>query len=619
MVRRSTIFIFAMLVSGFSLYTGIFGSLTPVLQRGIHVTLIVALIFLVHPSERGGIFGRMLDLVFFVLIIASGVYLYEAYQTINQRIGYLNVWDRLFGSLYIVVLLEACRRVVGWPLTIIAALFLGYGFFGYVVPGTFGHGGYSLDRITTTMYLTTEGIFGPAAAAAATFVAIFIIFGTFLEKTGGSQIFIDLATAIGGRRRGGPAKVAVFASALTGSINGSPVANVTTTGIFTIPLMKRVGYKPHVSGAIESVASCGGSVLPPVMGVGAFVMSEMAGIPYSEIVIAAVLPAILYFLSIFFVVDFEAAKRNLRGMSRDELPDLKQTLKRSLVLLIPLAVLVYFLVFAKVSVTRAALYAIVASIVVGMLSPGQRLTWRGIVDILEVSAKRMLLVSVACAAAGLVVGIITLTGIGLKLSGVLLSLGENSLFLSLSLVMLGTLVIGMGLPPTPAYIVFSVLSVPALLELGVGTLAAHLFVFYFASFAPITPPVSLAAYTAAGISGSKPMKTGLTAFLFSLPAFIIPFLFIYGPGLLLEGEAVSIILTFLTSALGIVAFATVTVGWFLSELKFWQRCLIAVGALTLIVPGAHSDAIGLGILGVALFQVVIARRRNAASSVRSCV
>lgn len=411
----------------------------------------------------------------------------------------------------------------------------------------------------------------------------------------------------------------MFASALTGSINGSPVANVTTTGIFTIPLMKRVGYQPHVSGAIESVASCGGSVLPPVMGVGAFVMSEMAGIAYSDIVIAAILPALLYFLSIFFVVDFEAAKRRLRGMSKDELPDIRATLKRSLILLIPLAVLVYFLVFAKVSVTRAALYSIAASIVVGLLNPAQRLGWRDIIEILEVSAKRMLLVSVACAAAGLVVGIITLTGVGLKLSGVLLSLGENSLLVSLGLVMLGTLVIGMGLPPTPAYIVFSVLSVPALLELGVSALAAHLFVFYFASFAPITPPVSLAAYTAAGISGSKPMKTGMTAFLYSMPAFLIPFLFVYGPGLLLEGDLTSILHTFATSALGIVAFATVTVGWFLADLNPWQRGLIAIGALTLVIPGVLTDVIGMAIIGLVLVQVIVTtRRRKLTRSMQEC-
>src|SRR5690554_188774 len=618
MVRRYTIFLFAMLLSGFSLYTGIFGSLTPVLQRGFHVTLVVALIFLIHPMKKGGIAGHILDILFFVVIIASGFYLYEAYQTIDQRIGYLTIWDRLFGTAFIIILLEACRRVVGWPLTIIAVIFLAYSFFGYVVPGSFGHGGYSLDRVVTTMFLTTEGIFGPAAAAAATFVAIFIIFGTFLEKTGGSQIFIDLATIIGGRRRGGPAKVAVFASALTGSINGSPVANVTTTGIFTIPLMKRVGYKSHVSGAIESVASCGGSVLPPVMGVGAFVMSEMAGIAYADIVIAAILPAALYFLSIFFVVDFEAAKRQLKGLSKEDLPDLKQTLKASLLLLIPLVVLVYFLVFAKVSVTRAALFAIAATVVVGFLNPVERLTFKGIVEILEVSAKRMLLVSVACAAAGLVVGVITLSGVGLKLSGVLLSLGENSLLLSLGLVMLGTLVIGMGLPPTPAYIVFSVLSVPALLELGVGMLAAHLFVFYFASFAPITPPVSLAAYTAAGIAGSKPMKTGMAAFLFSLPAFMIPFLFIYGPGLLLEGDLTSIVITFVTSALGIVAFAAVTVGWFIRNLNFWQRGLIAIGAFTLVIPDGTTDMIGMAIIGAVLAQVIICRTNEVPESVNGC-
>ncbi len=618
MVRHYTIFLFAMLISGFSLYTGLFGSLTPVLQRGFHVTLIIALIFLVHPMKKGGVFGRIVDLLLFAAIIASGLYLYEAYQTINQRIGYLTIWDRLFGSAFILILLEACRRVVGWPLTIIAVVFLGYGFFGYVVPGSFGHGGYSLDRIVTTMFLTTEGIFGPAAAAAATFVAIFIIFGTFLEKTGGSQIFIDLATAIGGRRRGGPAKVAVFASALTGSINGSPVANVTTTGIFTIPLMKRIGYKPHVAGAIESVASCGGSVLPPVMGVGAFVMSEMAGIPYADIVVAAILPAVLYFMSIFFVVDFEAAKRQLRGLNKEDLPDIKKTLKASLLLLIPLVVLVYFLVFAKVSVTRSALFAIGATIVVGYLNPIERLTFRKIIEILEVSAKRMLLVSVACAAAGLVVGIITLSGVGLKLSGALMALGESSLLLSLGLVMLGTLVVGMGLPPTPAYIVFSVLSVPALLELGVSALAAHLFVFYFASFAPITPPVSLAAYTAAGIAGSKPMRTGMVAFLFSLPAFMIPFLFIYGPGLLLEGDLQSIATTFITSALGIVAFATVTVGWFISSLNLWQRGVIAIGAFTLIVPGGMTDLIGMAIIGTVLIQILVFRSKVSSESVNGC-
>ncbi|WP_313025856.1 TRAP transporter permease [Pseudomonas lopnurensis] len=617
-MTRGLVFVFCIALSLFTLVTSSFGAMTPVLQRGIHITLVLVLVLLLHPTRKNNGALRAADYLMIGLIIASGIYLYDAYQSINERIGYVTLWDKVFGSIFILVLLEACRRVVGWALTIIAAVFLAYGVFGYLVPGIFGHRGYSLERIITTMYFTTEGIFGAAAAAAATFVAIFIIFGTFLEKTGGSQVFIDLATALGGRKRGGPAKVAVFASALTGSINGSPVANVTTTGVFTIPLMKRVGYKPHVAGAVEAIASCGGSVLPPVMGVGAFVMSEMAGIPYSEIVVAAIIPALLYFLSIFFVVDFEAAKNNLRGLAKNELPELRATLKKSFVLLIPLAVLIYFMVFAKVSVTRSALYAMLAIVVIGIFNPAGRISFKGLIEILEVSAKRMLLVSVACATAGLVVGIITLSGMGLKLSGILLSLGESSLLLSLLLVMFGTIVVGMGLPPTPAYIVFSVLSVPALLELGVGLLPAHLFVFYFSCFAPITPPVSLAAYTAAGISGSAPMKTGMTAFLFSLPAFAIPFMFIYGPGLLMAGELQEILLHSLTAALGIVAFASVTVGWFLMNLNLVQRMIIAVGAATLIVPGVYSDAIGIAILLLMLVQIQFSRKRNALKAQDAC-
>jgi TRAP transporter 4TM/12TM fusion protein len=489
-------------------------------------------------------------------------------------------------------------------------IFLAYGFFGFFVPGYFGHEGYSLGRIVTMMYLTTEGLFGSAASAAATFVAMFIIFGTFLEKSGGSQVFIDFATAIGGRMRGGPAKVAVISSALTGSINGSPVANVTTTGTFTIPLMKKVGYKPHVAGAVEAVASSGGSILPPVMGAGAFVMAEMAGLQYSQIIIAAAIPAILYYLSIFFVVDFEAAKNNLKGLAKDEIPDIKETMKKGLLLLIPLAVLIYFLAIAKVSVSRSALYAILSILILSVFNPGGRIGFKTLIEILETSAKRMILVSVACAAAGLVVGIITLTGIGLKLSGVLLLVGQNSLFLSLLLVMAGTIVIGMGLPPTPAYIVFSVLAVPALMKLGVPLLAAHMFVFFFSCFAPITPPVSLASYTAAGIADAHPMKTGWTAFAFALPAFIIPFMFIYGPQLMAQGTPLEVFYSFITASIGVIAFASATVGWFIRDLQAYQRLMLLVGAFTLVVPGVITDLIGAALLIVVLLIILAGSRQN---------
>lgn len=604
-------------LSLFTLYTALFGSMTPVLQRGIHLVIVGALIYLLYPSKSLGKISRFTDVVLSCSMIGAGAYLYYAYQTINERIGFLDQWDLLFGSAFVLLLMEGCRRVVGWALTLIAGAFLLYAFFGSVVPGFFGHGGYSIERMVTTMYLTTEGVFGPAAAAAATFVAVFIMFGTFLEKTGASQVFVDLATAIGGKRRGGPAKVAVFASALTGSINGSPVANVTTTGIFTIPLMKKVGYKPHVSGAVEAVASSGGALLPPIMGVGAFVMSEMAGLAYADIIVAATIPAFLYFLSIFCVVDFEAAKNRLEGLPADHLPNLRETLKKGVILLIPLFVLVYCMVFVKVSVTRSALIAMLSIFLIGLVYPAARLGFKQLFEILEMSAKRMLLVSAACGVAGIVVGVITLSGLGLKLSGVLMDLGESSMFLSLLLVMLGTIVIGMGLPPTPAYIVFSVLSVPALLKLDVSLLAAHLFVFYYACFAPITPPVSLAAYTASAISDSKPLQTALTAFRFALPAFMIPFMFVYGPELLLEGPLVEILSSALTASIGVVFFAAVTVGWLGVSLRIHERMLAACGSVTLIIPGLMSDAIGIIILALTSLMMFVRCRKNGAVSLNS--
>lgn len=591
-------------VSLFTLYTATFGLLTPVLQRSVHIGLIMVLAFLLFPLKKDAKTLRLFDYLAAITIVVSTVYLYRSYATIMERIGYENTWDTIFGVIFVLLLLESCRRVVGWPLTIIALIFLGYGLWGNVVPGFFGHEGYPLSRLVTTMYLTTEGIFGVALGAAATFVAMFIIFGTFLEKSGASQVFIDLATAIAGKRRGGPAKVAVFASALTGSINGSPVANVTTTGTFTIPLMKKVGYSSKVAGAVEAVASTGGFVLPPIMGAGAFVMAEMTGIRYSAIALAAIIPALLYYASIYFVVDFEAAKKNLHGLK--DIPGLKETLRTGGLLLIPLVVLILFIAVFKLSVTRSALYSIVSVILVSFFIPGRRLTFRMLIDILETSAKRMILVSVACASAGLVVGIITLSGLGLKLAGVLLAVGENSLFLTLLLTMVGAIIVGMGLPPTAAYIVFSVLTTPALVELGVPLLAAHLFVFYYASFAPITPPVALAAYTASGISGSRPLETSVQSFLFGLPAFVIPFMFIYGPELMAEGDALNIIVSTITAAIGVVGFAAFSVGWFLKKLTWYQRLIFLIAGLVLVIPGFTTDIIGvlLLIMNVAIIKWV---------------
>lgn len=614
---KKLIFVIALAVSIFTIYTATFGQFTPVLQRGLFISMILLLVYLIYPTSKTKKWMRIFDVIALLGIISSTVYLYLYYPTIESRIGYVNHADTIFGLIFVIILLEACRRVTGWALTIIAGIFLAYGFFGYLVPGYFGHEGYDLSRLMTTMFMTTEGIFGSALAAAATFVAMFIIFGTFLEKGGAGQVFIDLAMAIGGRRRGGPAKVAIFASALMGSVNGSPVANVTTTGVFTIPLMKKVGYKKDVAGAVEAVASTGGSILPPVMGAGAFIMAEMAGLPYSAIVVAAVIPALLYYLSIYFVVDFEAAKNKLEGLSKEETPDLKETLKKGFLLLLPLFILVYFLVFAKVSVTRAALYSIIAVIIVSFFTKDKKMGLKALTETLVSSARSMLVVSVACATAGIVVGIITLSGLGLKLSGVLLSVGENSLFLTLLLTMIGAIIIGMGLPPTPAYIVFSVLATPALVQLDVPLLAAHLFVFYFACFAPITPPVALAAFTAAGIADSNPFKTGWKAFSYALPAFIIPFLFIYGPELMGEGTPLQIIYSTATASIGVIAIGACTVGWFRKNLLIHERLLALAGGFTLVVPGIYSDIIGVALIAVGVVSMLI--RKPSVSNINNNV
>lgn len=594
---RGIVLAVSLAISIFTLYTAIFGLLTPVLQRSIHVGLIVVLGLLLFPMKKGSETLRILDFVCVLLIVTSTIYLQFSYATLMERIGYANIWDNIFGGVFILILLEMCRRIVGWALTSIGIIFLAYGFWGFLVPGFFGHEGYPLSRIVTTMYLTTEGIFGSAVGAAATFVAMFIIFGTFLEKCGASQVFIDLATAIGGKRRGGPAKVAVFASAMTGTVNGSPVANVTTTGIFTIPLMKKVGYNPNVAGAVEAVASTGGSILPPIMGAGAFVMAEITGISYSAIALASIIPALLYFASIYFVVDFEAAKKKLHGLKPEDIPDLKATLKQSFIVLVPLLVLVLSLAVLKVSVTRSALYAIGAVVVISILR--RQFGFKALIDILETSAKRMVLVSIACASAGFIVGIITLSGLGLKLAGLLMTVGESSLFLTLLLTAVGAIIIGMGLPPTPAYIIFSVLTAPALVELGIPLLAAHMFVFYFTCLAPVTPPVALASYTAAGISGGTPMKTSFFSGLYALPAFIVPFLFIYGPELLAQGSFGDIVIGTLTGCIGVMAFAASSVGWFVKPLAWYMRVLFLVIGFLLIVPNIYFAIVGIILLAAA--------------------
>ncbi len=608
-MQKAMIATISLAVSAFSLYTAIFGRFTAILQRGIFLGMIMVLALLMKPAkENAPKWTRVIDYIGVVATIICTIYMVNTFHSYADRIGIVNNTDTILGLAIIIILLELCRRVVGIPLTVVCLCFLGYAFYGNIVPGYFGHMGYSINRIVSMMYLTTNGIYGSAMSAAATFVAIFIVFGAFLEKTGGSKAFIDFTTAIVGNRRGGPAKVAVLASALTGTISGSAVANVTTTGTFTIPLMKKIGYRAKIAGAVEAVASSGGAILPPVMGSAAFVMSEMTGIPYSQIALASTIPAIIYYFAIYFVVDFEAAKHKIGQLGAKDIPEFKSTIKQSLMFFIPLGTLLFSLIVLKLTIIKSAMYAITSIIIASFFTEKNKITPKVAFEILVDAAKKMVLVTIACASAGIVVGVVTLTGLGLKLSGTLLLLGKSSLLLTLVICMFGAIVISMGLPATPGYIVFSVLAAPALIKLGVPALAAHLFIFYYACFAPMTPPVAISSYAAAGISGSNPIETALQAFRYVIPAFIIPYFFIYAPEIMAQGPVLSILLAALTGIIGVFAISAANVGWLIDKLKWYERTFMVLVGLMLIIPEVITDV--LGVSSLAVFILIKRYARN---------
>lgn len=591
--------VLALGISGFALYTALFGRLTAILQRGIFLGVIMALAFLVKPMKKDAPkWTRAIDCLCAIASLACTIYIVYSFESYQFRVGLVNHWDTFFGILYLLLLLELCRRTVGTPLLVVCVVALLYGFFGNLLPGFYSHSGYSANRIASTMLLSTTGIFGSAMSAASTFVAIFVLFGTFLEETGGSQAFIDFTTAIAGKYRGGPAKIAVLASALTGTISGSPVANVTTTGVFTIPLMKKVGYEPKTAGAVEAVASSGGSILPPIMGSGAFIMSEMAGIAYSAICLASVIPALIYYFAIYFVVDFTAAKNNLGRVSDEDMKTVRETLKKSLMFFVPLTVLIVSMMVLKYTIIKSAMYSIVTILISSYFTKDHRITPKVFIRMLISAAKKMILVTIACGASGIVVGIISLTGLGLKLSGTLLELGANNLLLTLMLCMLGAIIISMGLPSTPGYIVFSVLTVPALTQLGVPLLAAHLFIFYYCCMAPMTPPVAIASYAAAGISGANPMATSLQAFRFVIPAFIIPYFFIYAPAIMGNGTVLEVAQSAITGVIGVMLFSAGNVGWLVENLKWYERMFAFACGMALVIPGTLTDLIGIAGLAI---------------------
>lgn len=603
--------IIAILFSCFQLYTAMFGMLPAQLQRSAHLAFVFALVYLLYPASKKANRAKFGRLDICLAAVGAGVALYITlnFESLLSRAGDQNTTDIIIGIIAVFLVLEGARRVVGLPIAIIASVFLIYGIVGPYMPGFLNHRGYSIARIISHMYYTTEGILGIPLGVAATFIFLFILLGAFLEKTGIGAFFIDLANSVAGFAAGGPAKVAVLTSALEGTVSGSSVANTVGSGSFTIPLMKSLGYKPEFAAAVEAAASTGGQIMPPIMGAAAFLMAEFIGIPYSQIAKAAIIPALLYFTGIFISVHLEAKKLGMRGMSKDELPKLSKVMLDRGYLFIPLVGIVYFLVEGSTPV-KAALYGLGLAVATSYIRKSTRLSLKNILEALEQGAKSALGVSIACACAGIIVGTITLTGLGLKLGNGLVSLSGGNLILTLVFTMLTSLILGMGAPTTANYVITSTIAAPAIVLLGVPVLAAHMFTFYFGIIADITPPVALAAFAGSAIAKSNPLKTGIQASKLAIAAFIIPYIFVLNPAILLiDTTPLEIARIVVTSIVGMVGISTAMEAYLFTHVNKIERLFFLAGGLMLIDPGTVTDIIGLIILTLAfLYQRTRARK-----------
>ncbi|KAB7704742.1 TRAP transporter fused permease subunit [Bacillus aerolatus] len=611
---RWAIFILSVGLAGYHLYTAYFGPLDALRHRSLHTAIIAALVFILYPAfyKKKTNKVTVIDVVWMAAAIATGGYMIVDYEGIAERMSiYMpSGVDIAFGLLTIAVVIEGGRRVAGNALTILTVLFLVYAFFGQYFPNMFKHSGKDLEDIVTYMYLSTEGIYGIAISVSASYIILFILFGAFLNRSGMGQFFTDISLSLAGHTTGGPAKVAVVSSGLLGSINGSALANVVTTGAFTIPLMKRVGYKPEFAGAVEATASVGGQIIPPVMGATAFIMAETLGMPYNQIALAAILPAFLYYLGIICIVHFRAKKLGLSGMSKAELPNLWQVFKNGGHLLIPIIVLIGLLIAGRTPLF-AAFYAIVLSVVVSWFNKETRMGIKEILGAMEDGVRAALGVAMSCAMVGLIVGVSTLTGLGPKLTQSILVLGQGEMFLTLIFTMVACIIMGMGLPSIPTYIITATMAAPALLELGVAPFVTHMFVFYFGILANVTPPVALAAFAGAGIAGASPNKTGFEALRLALSGFIIPYIFVFSPVLLMQDvtSPLEVVWVTITAIIGILGLSAALERYLIADLPLPLAALCLAGSITLIIPGIWTDIIGLSVLAIVLVQQLFSRAK----------
>lgn len=603
------------------LYTAGFGTFSTLTQRGLHWTfMIVGAFLIVDRVGRNGRGPRLLDWLLAAAAASAGVYVVLTWPERLFRVGGVPTNDVIMGSIALITLLIALRRTVGWGITITAVFFLAYALWGPYFPGFFGHSGVSLRRLISFLYMTSEGIFGIALGISATYIVVFVIFGTVLNLLGGGQWFVDLSYALAGRFRGGPAKTAIVASGLMGMISGAPVANVATTGTFTIPLMKRVGYTPVAAAAIEAVASTGGMFLPPVMGAGAFIMAEYLGVPYLTVAAAAIVPAALYYLMLLLTADARAARRDLKGLPANELPSVQVAMRQGGHHAIPLLLLVGGIIVGW-SPLKAAFWSVIVAVGVAALRPGQRPTLTKLADALYLGSRQTIPIAMACAGAGIVVGVLGVTGLGTKIASGLVGLSGGEPWIALVMTMVAAIILGAGMPVTAVYIILAATLVQPLTIMGIEPIAAHFFIFMFSAVAGLTPPVAITSYTAAGIAGADLNRTGWTGLRFGLAGFLIPFTFAFDPALLLVGSIETVVQAVVTAVLGILCLVAALEGYLFWFWRPLSRVVLVLAALATLVPGTLSDLVGVALVAIAVVLThgvaLAAAKRQPVNSVKT--
>jgi TRAP transporter 4TM/12TM fusion protein len=601
----------AILFALFHLYTAYTGSLMAYKQRAVHLGFALVLAFLLFPfrSKRSSVRPSLMDCLLALVSVGIAAYGVIEIDALALRGGGATQLDLIVGGIAIVVVLEAGRRTIGLALPILAVCFLLYAYFGQLMPGPLNHRGFPVQDIIYQMYLTTEGIFSMAIGVSATYVVLFIIFGSFLARTGIIPFFNQMALGLAGGQAGGQAKVAVVASSAMGMISGSAVANAMTVGSFTIPLMKKTGYAPHFAGAVEAVASTGGQIMPPVMGAAAFVMAEFLQMPYLKIMIAGIFPALLYYAACFSQIHLRALRIGLKGLPREDLPSPWATFRRSGHSLIPLIALVVLLVGGLTATLSAAL-CIPLAIVIGFIRPETRINWRKTVDALQEAGRSTVTVATSTAVVGFVIGVTGLTNLGVNFADQIVQLAGNSFALTLIVTAIACLVLGMGLPTTGSYIIAAIVAAPILIKMGIPELPSHFFIFYFAVISMITPPVALAAYATAGIAQANPNKVGWAATRLGISGFIVPFMLAYTPALLiLDSSVTAIAWNVARAAIALVALSICFEGFLRKNLRLWERLVFLCGALLLIKAGVTSDIVGFLLIAAGVLVHLAMSRR----------